>query len=305
MENRDLSLEIERQGYILEDSQSSCVQSIYPINRVLWSGSSQYCDKLLICESDNYGKMLFTDGELQSCDFDERIYHEFLVHPIVSIYCSLYMKRELRVLVLGGGEGSTIRELLKYPMDIISEIVWIDIDKDLVRLCRENLKYCDESIYEDSRVFLRFDDANKFLDENKKNGIKFDILICDLPDPYINTSSGLYSLKFWSDMKKNLNENGLIVSHLGPLNGERCNYNLCNDLISELKLSVENYKLGKVFIPSFISEWLYLIFSMDDNIRDVCLESINLPNNLEILDNESLLNFFYFPNYYRKFIFGL
>jgi len=305
MENKIWGKCIEDKGYILEDSKSSIVQSIYPIKRVLWSGSSEYCDNLLICESDNYNKMLFTDGELQSCEFDERIYHEYLVHPIVNIYCSLYSKRDLRVLVLGGGEGSTIRELLKYPIEIIKEIVWIDIDKDLLRLCRDYLKYCDDCIYDNSRVILRIEDANKFLDENKNIGVKFDILICDLPDPYINSEKGLYSFKFWNDIKLNMNKNGLIVSHLGPLNGDQSNFKLCDNLINQLQLKKENYKLGKVFIPSFISEWLYLFFSVDDNIKDVCLDLNILPNNLEIIDDSSLLNFFYFPNYYKKFIFGL
>ena len=296
MENSDLRLKIESDKYILEDSQSCSVRSIYPIDRLLWCGESNFCDKLLIAESDDYGRMLFTDGELQSSSFDEKIYHEHLVHPCMSIYYSLYEKRELNILILGGGEGSTTRELLKYPKEIVNKIVWIDIDKDLVNLCRVHLKYCDSDVYDDDRVCLLYDDANTFLDCSVD---KFDIVICDLPDPWMNNGDGLYSDKFWSDLTRVTNDSHVIVSHLGPISPGKKNFDLCNNLVSKLQLDSNNYKLGKVFIPSYMSEWLYLYFVLNHSIRDMKLNVDNLPNNLSILEAENLNNFFSFPKYYN------
>lgn len=296
MEDIDLRSKIENDKYILEDAQSSSVRSIYPITELLWCGHSNFCDKLLIAKSDEFDRMLFTDGELQSTSFDERIYHEFLVHPCVSIYGSLYDTINLTILILGGGEGSTTRELLKYPKEIVNKIVWIDIDKDLLNLSRVHLKYCDESIYNDDRVFLSYEDANIYLSNSIE---KFDIIICDLPDPWLNNDDGLYSDKFWNDLRRVSNDNHVIVSHVGPITPGKQNFELCSNLIKRLDLNICNLKLGKVFIPSFMSEWLYLYFSFEKSIRDVELDFSMLPNNLSVVDSCNLPNFFYFPKYYE------
>ena len=297
MENIELKSAIDKKGNILENTDSSSVKSVYPIKKVLWAGSSKYCNELIIAESEQYGKMLFTDGEIQSTSYDEKIYHEFLVHPTINIYCNLQNKIDLNVLVLGGGEGSTIRELLKYPKSIIKKIIWIDIDKDLVNLCKTHLKYCKENIYEDNRVELKYQDANIFLENNKISGNKFEIIICDLPDPWINKEEGLYTSKFWDNILMNSYKDSIIVSHLGPISPGKENFKLSYEIINQLKLNKENYKLGKVFIPSYMSEWLYLFFSPNSNIKNKCL-NFNLPINTEIIDKENLNSFFYFPNYY-------
>lgn len=295
MEDSDLRLKIENDKYILEDAQSSSVRSIYPIRDLLWCGNSYFCDKLLIAKSDEYDRMLFTDGELQSTSFDERIYHEHLVHPCLSIYYSLYENDNLNILILGGGEGSTTRELLRYPKNLVNKIVWIDIDKDLVNLCRNHLKYCDENVYNDDRVLLSYEDANNYLNSTLD---KFDIVICDLPDPWINIGDGLYSNQFWNDVRKVSNDNHVIVSHLGPINPGKKHFQLCNDLLFQLKLDINNYKLGKIFIPSFMSEWLYIYFSFNKSMLNIKLNLDQLPINLSIIDKENIDKFFYFSKYY-------
>lgn len=296
MEDKDLRLKIENDKYILEDAESSSVRSIYPIRELLWCGNSKFCNQLLIAESAEYDRMLFTDGELQSTSFDEKIYHEHLVHPCISIYSSLYKNDNLNILILGGGEGCTTRELLKYPKNIVNKIVWIDIDKDLLNLCRNHLKYCEENVYNDDRVLLSYQDANNYLETTLD---KFDIIICDLPDPWINNDDGLYSDKFWSNLRRVSNDNHVIVSHLGPINPGKKNFELCINLLKKIDLDICNYKLGKVYIPSFMSEWLYLYFVFDKCLRDVKLDFSILPNNLSVVDSCNLQNFFYFPKYYE------
>ena len=95
------------------------------------------------------------------------------------------------------------------------------------------------------------------------------------------------------------NDNHVIVSHVGPITPGKKNFELCSNLLKRLDLSICNCKLGKVFIPSFMSEWLYLYFVFDNSIRDVKLDLSILPTNLSVVDSCNIKNFFYFPKYYE------
>ena len=305
MENIELKLKIENDKYILEEATSSNIGSIYPITSLLWCGDTLFCKNVIIANSNNFGKMLFTDGELQSTSNDEKIYHEYLIHPSLCIYYSLYDKYSLNILVLGGGEGATTRELLKYPKEIINKIIWIDIDKNLIDLSRLYLKYCEEDVYKNDRVFLSCEDANDFLKDSKD---KFDIIICDLPDPCIINNNinennededGLYSKTFWNNLKKLTKEEHIIVTHLGPISPGEKNFELCKSVLNQINLNKINYKFGKVFISSFMSEWLYLYFSFNKSLENIKLNTNNLPSKLSVIDKENINYFFYFPKYYK------
>ena len=119
--DEDLEKSLLSSGQYVETAQSAWVTSSYPISSVSWAGSTKFCDQLVLGTSPTYGKFLATDGELQSTSNDEAIYHEHLVHPAIVAYRALYgTSRSLRVLVLGAGEGATIRELCKYDNSTIS-----------------------------------------------------------------------------------------------------------------------------------------------------------------------------------------
>ena len=288
---------IENENYVLENAKSSSVKSMYPIQSILWKGTTKFTNHLIIADSTEFGRILFTEGELQSCSMDEKIYHEYLIHPSLSIYYSLYNNHNLNILILGGVEGATTRELLKYSKHI-NKIVWIDIDKELVQLSRLYLNYCDETVYNDPRVFIYYEDANMFLSNCKE---KFDIIICDLPDPYLKEENNeLYSNTFWSNLKKITKKEHIITTHLGPIYPGKKHFNLCKHMLKLLNLNTTHYKLGKVCIPSFMSEWLYLYFSFNTSLKDINIQFNYLPNNLSIVDEENMKRFFYFPNYYES-----
>ena len=148
--NEELERKIATSGEFKESAQSAWVTSTYPIRSVQWCGSSPFCSELVLAESPTYGRFLATDGELQSTQSDETIYHEHLVHPAIIAYRALYGEKPLRVLVLGAGEGATIRELVRYSRDSVSYIMWNDIDEHLVNLCDEHLGYVskDSPLYD-------------------------------------------------------------------------------------------------------------------------------------------------------------
>ena len=302
MENKELEDKLEAAGFYEETSTSSEVTSKYPIEAVLWAGSTPFCKEVLIAKSAEFGRMLFTDGELQSTEGDEAIYHEHLVHPAVATYKTLYGDKPLRVCVLGAGEGATCRELLKWPVSIVKEVVWNDIDQSLVTLCRDYLGYCpnkiNEIFYPNQRVIYLNLDANKLLKDETLP--LFDIVICDLPDPEEAAAEGLYSSVFWNDMFARMSPNSVVITHCGPVapvsvDGMALAFSVRDAMITA---GFAEPRLGKVAIPSFQSEWGFLVATKGEAVPDLAADF--LPDGCRILDTDAAAAFFRIPAYYTR-----
>ena len=179
----------------------------YTLERVLWSGDTKACPGVMIAESPAYGRVLFLDGELQSASSDEHIYHESLVHPVMASATGALGPR-LRVLVVGGGEGATVREVLHWKPAAVD---WVDIDGELVILCEKYLNWA-LGARQDPVVTFYPEDIRTFLDRAGS----YDVIILDLPDPDGDTGY-LYSAAFWKDLDAHLVAGGRIVTHVGPV----------------------------------------------------------------------------------------
>jgi spermidine synthase len=258
----------------------------------LWAGKTQFSD-VVIAKSPIYGRMLFIDGELQSAESDERIYHEHLVHPIMNACTNM---PEKRVLIVGGGEGATAREVLKWSAKHVKEIVWVDIDKELVDLSRKYLCYA-ENVYEDPRVTFVPQDIRVYLQENKD---LFDVIILDLPDPDVDylkefgEDSELYSVSFWNSLKTNLKPTGHIVSHTGPVSpGEdkhkwRAGLAWIDDVTKNMQSTAYH-----VNIPSFQSEWGFWMTLAPSHAQ-------RFPEGTVVMDGFAQIQAFSWPAYWFK-----
>src|SRR3989475_360495 len=123
-----------------------------------------------IMETASYGKLLVLDGRIQSSQADEFIYHEALVHPGM-----LAADRPAQnALVIGGGEGATLREALKYRS--LTRAVMVDIDGEVVDLCKKHLAEMHRGAFEDKRTEVRNEDARAYLE---KTGERFDFISVD------------------------------------------------------------------------------------------------------------------------------
>ena len=300
--NYGLEEKINAEEFYEETATSSEVSSKYPLESVLWAGSTNFCKEVVIAKSAEYGRMLFTDGELQSTEGDEAIYHEHLVHPAILTYKTLYGEKPLRVCVLGAGEGATCRELLRWPVSTVKDVAWNDIDKNLVDLCRDYLGYCtgkiNEIFYPNQRVIYLNLDANKFLKDETLP--LFDVMICDLPDPELDATEGLYSPAFWKDMYARMSPNSVVITHCGPVapvsvDGMALASSVRASMISA---GFAEPRLGKVAIPSFQSEWGFLIGTKAEPVPDLAADL--LPKGCRILDAEAAAAFFRIPAYYTR-----
>src|SRR6266481_8068312 len=127
-----------------------------------------------IMETASYGKCLVLDGRIQSSEADEFVYHEALVHPgLLAVDLP-----PTPVLVIGGGEGATLRETLKCPS--VQRAVMVDIDDEVVALCRQHLPEMHRGAFDDPRTELRHEDARAYLERTDE---RFDLIIVDLVEP--------------------------------------------------------------------------------------------------------------------------
>lgn len=175
-----------------------------------------YRDKVILSEQTQYQKLvvtrhkddirLFINGNIQFSSKDEYRYHEALVH----VPMSAAVKRS-RVLVLGGGDGLAVREILKYPD--VDNIVLVDLDPRVVELCQTNktISALNQNSLTSPKLEIHYEDAYEYLENNYKNqGELFDVVITDLPDPNSETLNKLYTDLFYRLCSNNMSEQGVM-----------------------------------------------------------------------------------------------
>jgi|Deesub1362A_J573_1020465.scaffolds.fasta_scaffold00054_128 spermidine synthase len=124
-----------------------------------------------IFETESFGKMLVLDGKIQLTERDEVMYHEMLVHvPLFMI------DGPSKILVIGGGDGGSVREILKHEPD---EVIMVEIDREVVEACQMHIGI-DGGALKDNRVTVLFEDGIEFVRTSKE---KFDVIIVDGTDP--------------------------------------------------------------------------------------------------------------------------
>lgn len=181
---------------------------------ILYGEQRKYKDTIIYEKQTRYQKIvitrwknnywLFINGNEQFSSFDEERYHEPLVHPAMA-----FLREKSRVLILGGGDGLALREVLKYPE--VKEVVLVDIDPEMTRLAREHpvLVELNRESLSDSRVEVVNDDAERYLSKSEDF---YNLILVDLPDPNTVELSMLYSIEFFMLSKRHLSPWGVLVT---------------------------------------------------------------------------------------------
>lgn len=161
--------------------------------------------KIDFFDSFDFGIFFTLDGMMMVNEKDEFIYHDMIVHVPMAVNPDIK-----KVLVIGGGDGGTVRELTRYTN--IELIHMVEIDERVVRLCQKYLPITSSKL-EDERVQLYFQDGVHFVKE-KENF--YDLILVDSTDP-IGPGEGLFTTEFYKDCYKALNENGILINqHESP-----------------------------------------------------------------------------------------
>ncbi len=218
------------------------------MGRVLVSGKTPFQEYCLF-ESGGFGKVLMLDAEVQSTERDEYIYHEALVHPAM-----LAHPEPRDVLVVGGGEGATLREVLKHPT--VQRAVMVDIDEELVQVAREWLEPWHQGAFEDPRTELHFADARAWLAASED---RFDVIVLDLTDPVgeENPAKMLYTREFYELLRARLNPGGVVVTQGGMLLLDR--YQVHTVLHRTMREVFRHVRSYRDWVPGFFLTYGFII----------------------------------------------
>ena len=213
------------------------------VKSVLVSKQTEF-QQMYIVDSGPYGKALILDGKWQSCTGDEFLYHEPLVQPACVAHGS-----PQKVLVLGGGEGAAVREVLKW--NSVEKVVMVDIDGEVVAACREHLPEMHQGAFEDPRTELVIRDALGYLDEFKD---EWDVIISDLSDPIEEGPSfKLFTKEYFERIRRVLADDGVFVLQAGPV--APVNMGLHARLARTVSTVFKNLCSFVTYAPTYASPW--------------------------------------------------
>lgn len=230
---------------------------------------------------------LYLNGRLQFSSRDEFRYHEALVHPALA---SLPQPR--RVLVLGGGDGLTLREVLRYPS--IESVTLVDIDAQVTTLFRDHpqLAVLNRGALVDHRVTVVNDDAWRWLEAQPAGGAgsaPFDAIFMDLPDPSNYALGRLYSAPFFRLLTRHLAPQGLIATQAtSPVSAREAFW--C--IVATLEAAGLRTAAYHALVPSF-GDWGFVLASRD-GLRTGYQPPSRLPGGLRFLTPEILPTLFVF-----------
>ena len=232
-------------GFIYSGSILHFTETLGYKGDIIYARTTPYQRMVLIHEDDSL--QLFLNGNLQFNSRDEYRYHEALVHPGLQA-----IKRPEDVLVLGGGDGLAVREILKY--DSVKSVTLVDLDAAMTGLFKthENLVALNKGSLNSPKVQIINADAFVWMKENKK---RFDFIVVDFPDPSSFSLGKLYTNTFYRLLHRALNDDGVIViQSTSPFVARKSFWCVVNTLKS-VGLETTPYH---VYVPSF-GEWGYVI----------------------------------------------
>jgi spermidine synthase len=244
------------------------------------------------------GRLVILDNKIQSTEADEFIYHETLVHPAMVTHPAPKI-----VLILGGGEGATLREVLKYRT--VEKVVMVDIDEEFVSLCKTHLKHWHHGSFNDKRVELIFSDAKKYI---RKSKLIFDVIIADISDPIEKgPAQDLYTKKFYSDIKKALRNNGIFVTHTTGVFYTSSGH-IYTDILRMLNNIFPCTDFYYEYIPSFSSLWGFAACSQKYSPRKISPAMVDKRlkkrklDTLSFYDKETHMRLFNLPKMLRQIL---
>lgn len=264
-------------GLIKADALTNLAESELFQDAIVFARSSKY--QRIVVTRGRAGFAMFLNGNLQFNSFDEYRYHEALVHPAMS---SLGNSAE-KVLVLGGGDGLAVREILKY--DSVKKITLVDLDPEITALATKLplLKELNKGALTDERVEVINRDAFVWLAETKTD--PFDAVVIDFPDPNNFALGKLYSTRFYKMLRKKLKpDSAVVVQSTSPLYARKSFW--C--IATTLEASGFKVRPYHTTVPSF-GIWGYVLakqneFEAPDSVADGI--------DLKFLDSGTLASMF-------------
>ena len=267
---------------------------LHGVKKTVVSTQTKY-QKIDIVDTSNYGRCLFLDERMQSSEKDSFIYHEALVHPPLLLHPD-----PKKVMIVGGGEGETLRDILKHKS--VKQAVMVDIDKQLVDFCRKELPEWAGGAFTDKRSKILYMDARTYLERSKE---KFDVIIIDLTEPIEGGPSfKLYTREFYQLLHSRLTEHGIITLQAGTTRVH--DTDMLTAIAKTIACAFPVVNIYQVIIPSFGLPWGFIMGSKTyDPLTyspaqiDHLIQKRGL-KKLEFYDGVTHLGMFCLPKFLRR-----
>jgi spermidine synthase len=266
----------------------------HAITRTIFALRTKF-QQMEILETASYGKCLVLDGRIQSSIADEFVYHETLVHPGL-----ILPPHPATALVIGGGEGATLREVLRYPS--IKKAVMVDIDEAVVEACREHLPEMHRGAFDDPRTELRHEDARGYLETTRE---RFDVAIVDLTEPLEEGPACLlFTREFYRLLQSRLTPEGALTLQAGMTKvGELDFYAAMARTLREVFPVVAPYQS---YISCFGTPWGFIVASQAGDPRQLTPDAVDrrlrerVPGELGFYDGLAHQHMFSLPRHIQQ-----
>lgn len=229
---------IQQTRLTFEEQQTHSVRLVLDAKRKLLSHQTPY-QHLEVFETIEHGKLLALDGKVMLTERDEAFYHEMLVHPPLFIHpCPK------QVLIIGGGDGGAIREVLKHPG--IEHVFWIEIDEEVIKTAQAHLPNLIGRSLQDPRVHLNHCDGNDYLSNRHDS---FDVILVDSTDP-VGPATSLFTNQFMNSCRQALTKDGIFTMQSGtPFYSGKS----VRETVRNLKSIFNHVRLHLGFVPTYPS----------------------------------------------------
>lgn len=262
-------------GFFYSNKITALAETLTYPDKIVYAKSSPY-QRIIVTRNTNEWR-LFLNGNLQFSSADEYRYHEALVHPGLS-----RIQLPKNILILGGGDGLAVREVLKYPST--EKITLVDLDKEVTALFKTSLlKQLNGNALFSSKLTVINEDAFVWIRQQKQ---QYDFIVVDFPDPSNYSLGKLYTTKFYQELKKILSPDGAVVIQSTSPFVARKSFWIINETLQSAGLTTYPYHC---YVPSF-GEWGFVLAtqkSLPENYR--------LPPGLRFITGETLQQLFAFP----------
>ena len=265
----------------------------HAVEETFFAGRTAF-QEVAVIRTAAFGKMLVLDGDTQSSQADEKIYHETLVHPALA-----GLDDRSEVLILGGGEGATLREVLRRP-DVV-RCTMVDIDGDVVELSKRYLPEWSAGAFEDPRARVIVGDALAFLRDDRGS---YGAIISDLTEPLEDSPSNpLFCDAVFADIKARLAPGGVYVLQASTAGFH--NSSLHAKMSRTLRRYYRHVRSFFTHVPAFDNDWAFLACSDTVDVASLVPERVEtyvsgLSGKNYFYDSETHVRLFSLPLYLRR-----
>jgi spermidine synthase len=254
----------------------------FKVRKVLYEKKSKF-QKIEIIQNDFYGRVLFLDGLVQTTEKDEFFYHEMLVEPAL---CTC--PQPDRVLIIGGGDGGALREVLKHP---VKKAWLVEIDEEVIKACEQYFPWLEAGL-SDPRAELAIADGFDFIQRTKE---KFDVILVDSSDP-VGPSAILHAREFYLKLKKILKPGGIIAAQSGSQLLHLKEHGQKSRFLKRM-FKISRFYSGPV--PTYpVGTWCYNFLS--DRIDPLTVKKLRIPAGLKYYNEEIHRAAFARPAFFKQ-----